>query len=416
MDKKSLTVTEITGFIKTILEESFTEVRVTGEISNFRPSSTGHWYFTMKDKDAAISAVMFKNRINGIKFTPKDGEKVTVEGSLSVYPQRGSYQIICEKIEPAGEGDILARLEELKQKLYKEGLFDENRKRPLPLYPETIAVITSPTGAAIRDILQITRRRNPSVSVNILPSKVQGEDAPEDLIRQLKTANKFKLGEVIIIGRGGGSLEDLLPFSDENLVRAIASSEIPVVSAVGHEIDWALSDFAADKRAPTPSAAAEITVPEKSRIDALVNDLEKNLLDEITNRIEKIKLKAAQFKIENIENRFYKILQPFLLRFDDLKENLFSTMVSKVELYRQETRILRTKLEERNPLEILKRGFSIVRDKETGKILRFRNDISGGQKLSILNSEATYTAVVESIENKSPVTDNSLSLIHGGGI
>lgn len=408
MDKKSLTVTEITGFIKTILEESFTEVRVTGEISNFRPSSTGHWYFTMKDKDAAISAVMFKNRINGIKFTPKDGEKVTVEGSLSVYPQRGSYQIICEKIEPAGEGDILARLEELKQKLYKEGLFDENRKRPLPLYPETIAVITSPTGAAIRDILQITRRRNPSVSVNILPSKVQGEDAPEDLIRQLKTANKFKLGEVIIIGRGGGSLEDLLPFSDENLVRAIALSEIPVVSAVGHEIDWALSDFAADKRAPTPSAAAEITVPEKSRIDALVNDLEKNLLDEITNRIEKIKLKAAQFKIENIENRFYKILQPFLLRFDDLKENLFSTMVSKVELYRQEARILRTKLEERNPLEILKRGFSIVRDKETGKILRFRNDISGGQKLSILNSEATYTAVVESIENKSPVTDNSL--------
>lgn len=408
MDKKSLTVTEITGFIKTILEESFTEVRVTGEISNFRPSSTGHWYFTMKDKDAAISAVMFKNRINGIKFTPKDGEKVTVEGSLSVYPQRGSYQIICEKIEPAGEGDILARLEELKQKLYKEGLFDENRKRPLPLYPETIAVITSPTGAAIRDILQITRRRNPSVSVNILPSKVQGEDAPEDLIRQLKTANKFKLGEVIIIGRGGGSLEDLLPFSDENLVRAIALSEIPVVSAVGHEIDWALSDFAADKRAPTPSAAAEITVPEKSRIDALVNDLKKNLLDEITNRIEKIKLKAAQFKIENIENRFYKILQPFLLRFDDLKENLFSTMVSKVELYRQEARILRTKLEERNPLEILKRGFSIVRDKETGKILRFRNDISGGQKLSILNSEATYTAVVESIENQSPVTDNSL--------
>lgn len=408
MDKKSLTVTEITGFIKTILEESFTEVRVTGEISNFRPSSTGHWYFTMKDKDAAISAVMFKNRINGIKFTPKDGEKVTVEGSLSVYPQRGSYQIVCEKIEPAGEGDILARLEELKQKLYQEGLFDENRKRPLPLYPETIAVITSPTGAAIRDILQITRRRNPSVSVNILPSKVQGEDAPEDLIRQIKTANKFKLGEVIIIGRGGGSLEDLLPFSDENLVRAIASSEIPVVSAVGHEIDWALSDFAADKRAPTPSAAAEITVPEKSRIDALVNDLEKNLLDEITNRIEKIKLKAAQFKIENIENRFYKILQPFLLRFDDLKENLFSTMVSKVELYRQEARILRTKLEERNPLEILKRGFSIVRDKETGKILRFRNDISGGQKLSILNSEATYTAVVESIENKSPVTDNSL--------
>lgn len=408
MDKKSLTVTEITGFIKTILEESFTEVRVTGEISNFRPSSTGHWYFTLKDKDAAISAVMFKNRINGIKFTPKDGEKVTVEGSLSVYPQRGSYQIICEKIEPVGEGDILARLEELKQKLYKEGLFDQDRKRPLPLYPETIAVITSPTGAAIRDILQITRRRNPSVSVNILPSKVQGEDAPEDLIRQLKTANRFKLGEVIIIGRGGGSLEDLLPFSDENLVRAIAASEIPVVSAVGHEIDWALSDFAADKRAPTPSAAAEITVPEKSRIDSLVNDLEKNLLDEINNRIEKIKLKAAQFKIENIESRFYKILQPFLLRFDDLKENMFSSMISKTDLYLHQVKILRTKLEERNPLEILKRGFSIVRDKETGKILRFRNDITGGQKLSILNSETTYTAVVESIENKSPVPDTSL--------
>ena len=254
-------IQEITGIIKSLFEQNFSSLRIAGEISNCRPSSTGHLYFTLKDEKAALQAVMFKGRTWTLGFEPKDGLKVIVSGSLSVYEQRGSYQIIVETMELAGEGAILKMLEERKQKLAREGLFDRDRKRPLPFFPLRIAVITSPTGAALRDILTVLSRRNRRVSVTVLPAPVQGAEAAPVLVRQLETANRYKLGELIIIGRGGGSLEDLLPFSDEAVVRAVAASEIPVISAVGHEIDWALTDFAADVRAPTPSAAAELAVP-----------------------------------------------------------------------------------------------------------------------------------------------------------
>ena len=267
------TVGEITSLIKTTLEDGFPWISVQGEISNFRPSSTGHWYFSLKDAEAVISVVMFRGRLDGVRFAPVDGMLVKATGSVSVYARRGNYQLICESLIKAGEGDILAMLEARKQKLAAEGLFDLDRKKPLPLFPATVAVVTSPTGAAIRDILRILRRRNAGIDVVILPTPVQGDGADERIARAIEIANTHRLGDVIIVGRGGGSLEDLMPFSSEVVVRAIAGSRIPVISAVGHETDVTLSDLVADVRAPTPSAAAEIVAASRVELISRVRGL-----------------------------------------------------------------------------------------------------------------------------------------------
>ena len=314
---KTYSVYEITAQIKAILEKGFGNVSVEGEISNFRPSSAGHLYFTLKDEKASIQAVMFKGRSRYLSFIPKDGMTVKAEGSISVYEQRGSYQIIIEDMSLAGEGNILKMLEERKRRLAAEGLFDTERKKKLPLFPNRIAVITSPTGAAVRDIINVIKRRNEKTGIVILPAVVQGDEAAPVLIRQLKIADEKKLGDVIIIGRGGGSLEDLLPFSDEGLVRAIADCKTPIISAVGHEIDWALSDFAADMRAPTPSAAAELAVPILNDIMYSIAINRDELTQRIESRIEKIRFMLNNFKPDALELRFRNIQQPLLLKFDN---------------------------------------------------------------------------------------------------
>ena len=253
-----------------------------GEISNFRPSSTGHIYFTLKDEHASISAVLFKGKSRYLSFNPKDGMKIRAKGSLSVYAQRGSYQIVIDSMEETGSGDILKLIEQRKRALAEEGLFDSERKQNIPYFPRCIGVVTSPTGAALRDVLQILNRRNPKVSVIILPCPVQGSDAGKIIAKQIEIANVHNLCDVLIVGRGGGSLEDLLPFSEEEVVRSIAASKIPVISAVGHEIDWALSDYAADVKSPTPSAAAELAVPPLDEIEQTlenyIDSLNKQLL------------------------------------------------------------------------------------------------------------------------------------------
>jgi len=287
---RAFTVTEITELVKQSLERDFYDISVEGEISNFRPSSTGHLYFTLKDENAVISAVMFRGRSFALGFTPADGQRVRAWGNLSVYAKRGSYQIIVERMEKSGEGDILAMLEERKRRLAAEGLFDEARKKLLPLLPERVAVVTSPTGAALRDILTVTKRRNAGVNIVILPCPVQGEEAAERIARQIEVANLHRLADVLIVGRGGGSLEDLLPFSDERVVRAIAASEIPVISAVGHEIDLTLSDLAADVRAPTPSAAAELVSARRDELLERVVERKLQIARGLRRRIEEIKL------------------------------------------------------------------------------------------------------------------------------
>ena len=393
---KIFTVSELNGIIKEILEE-FPVITLEGEISNYRPNSSGHLYFNLKDNSSIISAVMFRGAAYSLSFAPKDGMKVQVTGKLSVYGPQGKYQIIISKMSIAGEGDILRMIGERKRKLAAEGLFDQTKKKKLPAFPKTIGIVTSPTGAALRDILQITKRRNKCISVNIFPALVQGTDAAATIAQQIKTANTFNLCEVLIVGRGGGSLEDLLPFSEECVVRAIAESHIPVVSAVGHEIDWALSDYAADLRAPTPSAAAEIVVPQLSEIKTILLQYSNELYENSMNRVEKIKLMIKSFKPENLEMQFRSIEQPLLQRFDNAKEGLFQNIIQKLRDTRQYIENCETVLENASPQTIFNRGYSMVRNKNSGEIVRSTENIQEGTELEIVPASGKITATVTSI-------------------
>ncbi len=377
------TVSQITTIIRTILEDEFPNIAIKGEISNFRPSSTGHYYFSLKDNEALISAVMFKSRISNLNFKLENGIVVIARGSISVYPKRGNYQLICETIERAGEGDILALIEARKKKLQTEGIFAPERKKKLPRIPKRIAVVTSPTGAAIRDILRVLKRRNMSVNLTILPTPVQGEEAAEIIAQRIRTANRFKLGDVIIVTRGGGSLEDLLPFYEENVARAIAESDIPVISAVGHEIDVTISDLAADVRAPTPSAAAEMVSASREELLSQITYLKNFITHQITQRLERYRLIMNNFTPENL-NRYFKLMvEHYIIRLDDAKEQLISRINTIITEAKHRRELATNTIVTSSPRETLKRGFAIVTDKETGKILRNANQININETINI---------------------------------
>ena len=399
--QRNLTVSELTSLIKQNLENSFPQLIVEGELSNFRPSSSGHLYFSLKDPGAKIDAVMFKNRLPSIDFEPRDGMLLRVRARISVYPQRGNYQLVCEDMELAGTGDILAMLEKRKRALAAEGLFDEERKKPIPEFPETVGIVSSPTGAAVQDILNILRRRASGVHVIIFPTLVQGEDAAENIARRIEQANQWKLADVLIVGRGGGSLEDLLPFSEEAVIRAVADSEIPVISAVGHEVDNALCDLAADLRAPTPSAAAELV--SANRLDALENIiyLREEMKTAIKSRLERARLLLRPFSIDDLERRFRAIIQPALIRFDDAKEELINSIKNRLGECRHKLELASVNLEAGNPLAVLERGFSVVMNESSGTILRKGSDAKPGDKLSIRPMEGLVLAVTE--ESRSTV-------------
>jgi len=388
-------VSDLTFLIKEILESSFMALTVEGELSNFRPSSTGHWYFTLKDDNAMIQGVMFKGKSAGVRFQPKDGQRVKVKGTLAVYAKRGSYQIICTSMEMSGEGDILAMLERRKQKLANLGYFNSDRKKQLPLFPSKVVVISSPTGAALRDILQVLNRRSSGLDVVILPAPVQGESAGDEISAQIKRANRYRMGDVIITGRGGGSLEDLLPFSEELVVQAIAESEIPVISAVGHEIDIVLSDLAADYRAPTPSAAAEIVSSSREELKVKVNNLTNSISDRLLDKTEKIRLLLNQFTPENLERNFMQIVQPLFLRLDDAKEESISILREIVLRKRHKVELVKSDFENSSPLAILKRGFAVVSDNETGEFIKSAGKLKNGQLINIQFSKDSASAEIK---------------------
>ena len=397
---RHFTVSEITALIKGSLEAEYGNVKIEGEISNFRPSSTGHLYFTLKDNDAVISAVMFRGRAAGLDFRPEDGQLVVATGNISVYAKRGTYQIICNSLQKAGVGDILAMLEQRKSRLAAEGLFDEEKKKSLPLFPSRVAVVTSPTGAAIRDILRVTRRRNAGIDIIILPAPVQGEEAAEIIARQISIANAHSLGDVIIIGRGGGSLEDLLPFSEEIVVRAVAESEIPVISAVGHEIDIALSDLAADVRAPTPSAAAEIVSANRVELLQRVRGISDRLYSVVSQRAERIRLLLSQFTPLAMERNFRILIQPILLRLDDAKELLIRGLRDRTVNAKHRLELLKNSMAASSPTEILGRGYAIVTDSESGKIIKDANESHSGQKIGITVSKGGMDAEVTEVRHE----------------
>ncbi|MDR2480981.1 MAG: exodeoxyribonuclease VII large subunit [Spirochaetaceae bacterium] len=398
MPENRFSVSEITNLIKGCLEETFSSVKVEGELSNFKPYPSGHLYFTLKDINAVISAVMFKNSARSLNFKPKDGKTVLAEGRIQVYPPRGGYQLVVETMEElSSTGDILAMLERRKAAFAKEGLFSEERKRPIPRFPETVGVVTSPSGAAIRDILQILSRRAQGIRVIVLSAPVQGAEAAPVIARRIEQANLWRLADVLIIGRGGGSIEDLLPFSEEAVVRAVALSKIPVISAVGHEIDWALSDFAADLRAPTPSAAAELVSEDRLETLSGIRYLTKMMKDTVINRLEMARLLIKPFNAEDLERRFRLILQPRLIRFDDAKETLLNCIDKLVRLRRNRLELVKTALESANPHMVMERGYSIVINTKTGAVVRRAGDVQTGDILSIRPVEGEIKTRVEEV-------------------
>ena len=390
-------VSQITDLIKEILETSFRTITIEGEISNWRPSVAGHIYFTLKDNNAQIKAVLFRGAAMKLNFRPKDGDKVRCRGSLSVYAPQGNYQIIVNTMEIAGAGNILQMLEERKRKLAAEGLFDQNRKKPLPLFPRTIGVVTSPTGAAIRDILNVSKRRNPGVNILVLPAIVQGEGAAQTICKMIEIANFYQLCDVLIVGRGGGSLEDLLPFSEESVVRAVAESHIPTISAVGHEIDWALCDYSADRRAPTPSAAAEMAVPLLADLQQDLSAYKDSLYITIKQRLENARLLVKSFNPESLEVRFRNIQQPLLNRFAAAREALPQNLQDKIRDLRVRITQNRTVLENASPQTIFDRGYSMVTD-ASGKVVRDAAAVTVDDKLFITPAKGKITANVVQIE------------------
>ena len=328
-------VSDITGDVKSILESAFDSVWIKGEISNLRIPSSKHAYFVLKDEHSQIRCVLFKGFQDGLEFQPEDGKEVKLLGRVTVYEPRGDYQVIVERIESIGLGELQKAFEKLKARLMQEGLFEEGKKKSIPQFPWRVGVVTSATGAAVRDILNIIQRRNPKVSVLVCPVKVQGEGAANEISEAIQKMNKIDDLDVLIVGRGGGSIEDLWAFNEEIVARAISKSTIPVVSAVGHEIDFTIADFVADLRAPTPSAAAELVVPILDEKVRKLNEMAEQLLEILQNKIEMYK----DLRKRLMERRFFKdpmyILQPQGQRLDDLNNRLFRGLDQWVSLQGQ---------------------------------------------------------------------------------
>lgn len=382
-DVKYLSVTELTFRIRKVLEPSFSQVWVQGEISNYRPAASGHIYFSLKDANASIAAASFGwgKKKNG--FELKEGLQVLCRGRLTVYPPRGNYQLTVDQIEPLGAGALQAAFEQLKARLAAEGLFDSQRKKPLPRFPSRIAVITSPSGAAIQDMLNILRRRAPHLAVTVVPALVQGDTAPQQLIRGLQLVNRYQLGDIVILARGGGSIEDLWCFNDEGLARAIAASKLPVISAVGHEIDFTISDFVADLRAPTPSAAAEIVSGYWVEVLGRLKDSEVRLRNAMIRDLmsRKTLLSHLAARVVSPKDRLREQAQ----RCDDLYLRLERAMKVRIERNRGNMERLCGKLDALSPLRVLERGYSIVREPSPeGVVIRSARQVQVGQPLKVM--------------------------------
>ena len=407
VEERIYTVSELTKDIRFLLEDAFPEVWVEGEVSNFKIYTSGHAYFSLKDENGLLNCVMFKGNSSRVNFTVEDGMHVLCFGRISVYDKRGQYQLYVSKIEPRGKGALQLAFEQLKKKLHKEGLFDEERKRPLPFLPMHVGVVTSPTGAAIRDILKIARRRFSNIEITLRPVKVQGDEAKHEIAQAIEEFNEFNqyLSEtesedhpvdVLIVGRGGGSLEDLWAFNEEKVARAIYSSEIPVISAVGHEIDYTISDFTADFRAATPSAAAELIIPVK-----------KDLADRIKENKERIKA-AVKGKINILEKEVKSLKESYVLRapmnvllqleqqVDELLKSVMSHTTHSVELKERDFAAASGKLNMLSPLAVLERGYSITFKGE--KIIKEARKLKKGDTLRTKLAEGEALSKVESVK------------------
>ncbi len=364
-------VSELSSHIKIILEDSFPRIWVEGEVSNLSSPASGHMYFTLKDKNSELKCVLFKSHGKNIKFDIEDGMHIVCRGKISLYEKRGAYQLYVSAVEPKGVGALQLAFEQLKEKLFKEGLFDDSRKKPFPLIPKKIGIVTSPTGAAIRDMLHVLDKRFSNAEVIINPVKVQGGGAAEEIACAIKEFQKFKDVDVIIVGRGGGSLEDLWAFNEEVVARAIYRSKIPVISAVGHEIDYTISDFVADMRAPTPSVAAEIVIAKKS---------------ELLERLKEIEQRFISFPSD--------IVKEYEQRLDEIEQGLALRYKHYVQLKEEGFRLLSEKLDILSPLSILNRGYSVTFLSSKGNIIKNKKDVKKGDVIETKVSDGNFLSVV----------------------
>ena len=438
--KNILTVTELTTGIKILLESSFDVLWVEGEISNLRRPASGHLYFTLKDENSQIRAVIFRQSSRMIAFDLEDGISVVCRARLSVYQPRGEYQLIADTVEPKGIGALQLAFEQLKARLQQEGLFDPSRKKPIPFLPARIGVITSPTGAAIRDILNITGRRFPSVDILIAPVRVQGVEAPLEITQAIADLNSIPDIDVIILTRGGGSLEDLAPFNDERVARGIYNSRIPVISAVGHEIDFTISDFVADLRAPTPSAAAELVVPIRSElIESLENirlrmtssnrrtrDMLKEKADLLRERLKDPRRRIADMRI-NLDDTTTRLIaataygldtrknvlhnlganltyanpaadiRKYMLLLENLERNMLAGLRHFLNNLKTRVESNMGMLDMLSPLSVLNRGYSIVRKLPEGNIVRESSSVTIGSDVSVKVSSGSFNAKVTQV-------------------
>ena len=393
VERQVYTVTHLTRQIKELLENSFPRLWVEGELSNFKRHTSGHLYFTLKDENAQISCAMWRFRAGTLPFAPESGMKVLVEGDVQVYEKGGNYQLIIQQIQPAGIGALQLAFEQLKRKLHAEGLFDASHKKPLPAFPERIGVITSPTGAAIRDIISVLTRRFPGIEILLYPVRVQGDGAAQEIAEAIADFNRYGEADLLIVGRGGGSLEDLWAFNEEIVARAIYASGIPVISAVGHEVDYSIADFVADHRAPTPSAAAEIAVRDRREVAGELNYYREKLTTVFRKQIDNQRTRLQRIQEGYGFRRPLDMIYQSNQRLDELQRSIGASLNYYLQLQRSRLEKLEQQLRAINPEAILQRGFSICY--KDGKIVKDIAQLEENDPVRIQLAQGWFAAEVQ---------------------
>ena len=394
MKPEPISVSQLNKYIKNKVDqdEYLNNVLIKGEISNFKHHYTGHMYFTLKDNNSLIKCIMFKSYTPHLNFVPKDGMSVIVLGTVSVFERDGVYQIYCKAMQQEGIGDLYKEYEKLKAKLNEEGLFAESHKKKIPLYSKRIGVLTSETGSVIRDIINVSTRRNPNVYIKLLPVPVQGEGAGKKIADAINLMNERNLADIIIVARGGGSLEDLWPFNEEIVARAIYNSELPVISAVGHETDFSISDFVADLRAPTPSAAAELAVPDIDELKIKLNSYNNRYKVALKKQLEYKRLKYEKCMTRRVFKEPLQRINESYLHVDTQERNIENKFKLKIMQKRSEFQNVVEKIDALSPLKTLSRGYSII--EKNGKIIKTKKELNIGDEVNIKLYEGTTKAKI----------------------
>lgn len=401
MSQKILSITQVNEYIRSMVDADalLSGVAVRGEISNYKVYPSGHHYFTLKDNESALKCVMFRGNAIRLKFRPDNGMQIVAMGKISVYPRDGAYQLYCTTLIPDGVGDLYAAFEQLKNKLSAAGLFDSTHKKVLPKYPQTIGIVTSSAGAAVHDMLRILNKRYPLVKVKLLPVRVQGAEAPEEIAAAIDYANHYQLADLLIVGRGGGSLEDLWAFNDERVAHAIYRSEIPVISAVGHEPDVTISDFVADLRAATPSNAAELAVPDQDALRQTLDSASVAMSVALNRQLKSAKEHLRVLSDRPVLQNPYEYLQQKGNSLEQLQSRMRSAQNQLNGKQKQFFLSLTAKLDALSPLKVLSRGYSIV-ESANGAVVRSVNQIAENEMISVTLSDGNLTAEVKQVKEK----------------